>query len=135
MTYTPYNKDVTSQIIDFCRADKVIFGEAAGGMGAVADGAGFIAEGYVRMMVFAVRHPGHRIHKSDGLVIIFKGEGSHDFFTGELPARYVREQNLYFIVGQRKHTAFTRFAMFAFQVIGIVRHSPPPFLYGLTQSR
>src|SRR5690349_4566232 len=72
---------LAEQGVNLCVADDVVLRKSVDRMRAVADCAGLVIKADVRMMVFLVCNPGHRIDEGRSLVIIAEIETRVDGFA------------------------------------------------------
>ncbi len=71
-----------------------------------------VANQHIRMMIFAVRNPCHRIDERHRLIIILEPIGLGDLLGLQLPAIELLQIISNRSGGQWRHTALARFALF-----------------------
>src|SRR5262249_14019169 len=69
----------------FCRADAVVERDAARVMGRPGDDDPVVMHREIRVMILAIGHPGERVHKADGVIVIGEAEGLAQLAFGMLP--------------------------------------------------
>ena len=92
---------ITHQVVHLGGADEIVVGDAADGVGVVAQGAGVVTHDHLRMVVLAVRDPRHRVDEGHRLVVIFELKGLRQLTIGDLPALGVAQLVLEIVAGQR----------------------------------
>jgi hypothetical protein len=107
--------------VDLGGADEVVFRQSVHRVRAETHSAAVIADLEVGMVVFAMDHPGHRIHKGNGLVIVREAKPALDGgrTVVEHPAGGIPQQRLR--LGARKCRAGARFA----RLLAQTRHGRP----------
>src|SRR5258705_6430369 len=100
------------QRVQLRRADEVVLGQSTDGMCRVINFALIVADGHVRMMIFAVRDPRCGVDKRNGLVIVLEFVGFGDHSILEFPTAQLTQEQADFLRLERRPTAFTRLAFF-----------------------
>src|SRR6185436_2571938 len=75
------------QAFDLGGADAVVQRDAAGIVRGKSDATAVVADGQIRVVIFAMGYVGERIHERHRLVVIGEGEGFLDAVLDELPPR------------------------------------------------
>ncbi len=77
--------------VDLGGADEVVLTQAADGVGPVRDLATGVRDLEIGVVIFAVRHPGERVHERHRLVEVLELEGPDELRALHLPARHLFE--------------------------------------------
>ena len=84
---------VPDQVVDLGGADEVVDRDPADAVGAVLHRAAVEADDQLRVVVLAVRDPGHGVDEGHGLVVVLEREGLGQLTSRDRPALGVAEQS------------------------------------------